>query len=65
MVLPKAIKGRMAPGMQVLVARRGKVVFQKSYGTHTYDADVKVSNTDLYDVADKDFVDFAQRHAAI
>jgi hypothetical protein len=34
-------------------------------GTHTYDADVKVSNTDLYDVADKDFVDFAQRHAAI
>jgi beta-glucosidase-like glycosyl hydrolase/CubicO group peptidase (beta-lactamase class C family) len=50
-IAQKAIKGRMAPGMQVLVARRGKVVFQKSYGTHTYDADVKVSNTDLYDVA--------------
>jgi beta-glucosidase-like glycosyl hydrolase/CubicO group peptidase (beta-lactamase class C family) len=50
-IAQKAINGRMAPGMQVLVARRGKVVFQKSYGTHTYNADVKVSNTDLYDVA--------------
>jgi hypothetical protein len=28
--IAQAIKGRMAPGMQVLVARRGKVVFQKS-----------------------------------
>jgi beta-glucosidase-like glycosyl hydrolase/CubicO group peptidase (beta-lactamase class C family) len=50
-IAQKAIKGRMAPGMQILVARKGKVVFQKSYGLHTYDGDTKVSNTDLYDVA--------------
>jgi beta-glucosidase-like glycosyl hydrolase/CubicO group peptidase (beta-lactamase class C family) len=50
-IAQKAINGRMAPGIQVLVARKGKVVFQKSYGSHTYDGDVKVSNTDLYDVA--------------
>jgi beta-glucosidase-like glycosyl hydrolase/CubicO group peptidase (beta-lactamase class C family) len=50
-IAQKAINGRMVPGMQVLVARKGKVVFQKSYGAHTYEGDVKVSNTDLYDVA--------------
>lgn len=37
--------------MQILVARKGSVVFQKSYGYQTYDNKVKVSNTDLYDVA--------------
>lgn len=50
-IAQKAINGRMAPGMQILVARKGKVVFQKSYGSHTYDGEAKVSNTDLYDVA--------------
>jgi len=29
-IAQKAINGRMAPGMQILVARKGKVVFQKS-----------------------------------
>jgi len=50
-IAQKAIDGKMAPGMQVLVARKGNVVFQKSYGYHTYNKEVKVSNTDLYDVA--------------
>ncbi|PRZ22869.1 glycoside hydrolase family 3 N-terminal domain-containing protein [Flavobacterium granuli] len=50
-IAQKAIDGRMAPGMQVLVARKGNVIFQKSYGHHSYDNTVKVSNSDLYDVA--------------
>lgn len=50
-IAKKAIDGKMTPGMQVLVARKGNVIFQKSYGYHTYANDVKVSNTDLYDVA--------------
>jgi beta-glucosidase-like glycosyl hydrolase/CubicO group peptidase (beta-lactamase class C family) len=50
-VAQKAIDGKMAPGMQVLVARKGTVVFQKSYGHHTYDSSVAVANSDLYDVA--------------
>lgn len=50
-VAQKAIDGKMAPGMQVLVARKGSVIFQKSYGNHTYDNGKKVTNTDLYDVA--------------
>jgi CubicO group peptidase (beta-lactamase class C family) len=47
----KAIDGKMTPGIQVLVARKGKVIYQKSYGFHTYENTVKVTNSDLYDVA--------------
>ncbi len=47
----KAIDGKMTPGIQILVARRGKVIFQKSYGYHTYDNQIKVQNSDIYDVA--------------
>jgi hypothetical protein len=47
----KAIDGKMAPGMQILVARKGKVIYQKSFGKQTYDGDVKVNNSYLYDVA--------------
>jgi len=47
----KAIEGKMTPGMQILVARKGKVIFQKAYGFHTYENKEKVLNTDLYDVA--------------
>ena len=51
-IAQKAIDGKMTPGMQVLVARKGKVIFQKSYGHLTYDDDgKKVINSDLYDVA--------------
>nr|WP_315207408.1 glycoside hydrolase family 3 N-terminal domain-containing protein [uncultured Flavobacterium sp.] len=50
-IAQKAIEGKMTPGMQVLVARKGNVIFQKSYGYHTYDNTTKVSNADLYDVA--------------
>ncbi len=47
----KAINGKMAPGIQILVARHGKVVFQKSYGYHTYERKIKTANNDLYDIA--------------
>lgn len=41
----------MAPGLQLLIARKGKVIFDKNYGYHTYDKKQKVKSTDLYDVA--------------
>ena len=50
-IAQKAIDGKMAPGMQVLVARKGSVIFQKSYGYQTYAKVKQVSNSDLYDVA--------------
>ena len=45
------IDSAMAPGMQVLVARHGKVVYRKSYGYFTYDEKKKVENTSIYDLA--------------
>jgi beta-glucosidase-like glycosyl hydrolase/CubicO group peptidase (beta-lactamase class C family) len=50
-VAQKAINGKMAPGMQILVARKGKVIYQKSFGYQTYEKNSKVTNTNLYDVA--------------
>jgi CubicO group peptidase (beta-lactamase class C family) len=42
----------MTPGAQILVARKGKVIYQKSFGTQTYEpASPKISNSDLYDIA--------------
>jgi beta-N-acetylhexosaminidase len=50
-IVQKAIKAKMTPGAQILVAKDGKIVYQKSFGAHTYDNKIKVKNTDLYDVA--------------
>ena len=47
----KAISAKMTPGIQVLVARKGKVIYQKSFGYHTYNTDLKVLDSDIYDVA--------------
>lgn len=50
-VAKKAIDAKMTPGIQLLVARRGKVIYQKSYGYQTYEKIDKVLNSTLYDVA--------------
>ncbi len=47
----QVIKKKMTPGLQVLVAREGIVVYQKSFGYHTNDSLLKVKNSDIYDVA--------------
>lgn len=47
----KAIDGKMTPGLQILVAKKGKVIYQKAFGYHTYDNLQKVLNTDVYDIA--------------
>ncbi|MDO3694723.1 glycoside hydrolase family 3 N-terminal domain-containing protein [Wenyingzhuangia sp. chi5] len=45
------ISEKMSPGLQVLVAKNNKVVFEKSYGYYTYDKHQKVNNNSLYDLA--------------
>lgn len=50
-IAKEVMKKKMAPGMQILVARSGKVIYQKSFGYHTNDTLKKVKNSDLYDVA--------------
>jgi len=39
------------PGCQVLVARHGKIVYQKSFGTFTYGLRDTVQNNSIYDIA--------------
>jgi len=39
------------PGCQVFVAKDGKVIYNKSFGHHTYDSLIAVKNTDIYDLA--------------
>ena len=46
-----AIINRMTPGIQLLVARKGKVVYDKTFGKHTYEGDEPVKPDDIYDVA--------------
>ncbi|AJR04171.1 glycoside hydrolase family 3 N-terminal domain-containing protein [Siansivirga zeaxanthinifaciens] len=47
----RAIDGMMTPGIQVVVARKGKVIYSKNFGKHTYEGDEKVAWDDIYDVA--------------
>ena len=46
-----AIMQKATPGCQILIAKQGKVFFQKSYGHHTYSKNRKVKNSDIYDLA--------------
>lgn len=50
-LVAEAIAARAIPGAQVLVAKDGKVIYQKAYGYHTYDNTRPVQLTDLYDLA--------------
>ncbi|MFD1095949.1 glycoside hydrolase family 3 N-terminal domain-containing protein [Salegentibacter chungangensis] len=50
-ILREAIDGKMAPGVQMLVARKGKVVFQRNVGYHTYEEKTPVTDTSVYDLA--------------
>ena len=45
------LRQAMMPGAQVLVARKGKVIFEKAYGYHTYNKKQQVKLDDVYDVA--------------
>jgi len=45
------IQKRAYPGAQILVAKEGKVIFNRTYGFHTYDEQLPVRGSDLYDLA--------------
>jgi len=47
----RVIDSAMTPGMQILVAKRGEIVYHKSFGHHTYEKKIKVENHHLYDLA--------------
>ena len=46
-----AIKKKMIPGAQILVAKNGDIIYNKSFGNKTYGSSNKVKWDDLYDLA--------------
>lgn len=50
-VAKEIIEKKMAPGMQILVARHGKVIYQKEFGNFTYENTNPVTRNTLYDFA--------------
>jgi CubicO group peptidase (beta-lactamase class C family) len=47
----KGIAEKAYPGCQVLVAKGGKVFYNKAFGYHTYDSTRAVKTSDVYDLA--------------
>lgn len=50
-IIEKAIENQAIPGCQLLVARKGKVIINKTYGNQVYKGRRPVYTTDLYDLA--------------
>ncbi len=50
-LVAQAMAQGATPGAQVLVAKDGKVIYQKAFGYHTYAQEQPVQITDLYDLA--------------
>lgn len=46
-----ALDSKMTPGLQVIVARKGKVIYERNAGYHTYDKTFPVTDTSVYDLA--------------
>ena len=50
-IVQRGLSVKAYPGAQLLVAKKGKIVFHKAYGYHTYDSLKQVKLDDLYDYA--------------
>lgn len=51
MVIQSAIDQKVFPGCQLLVARKGKIVYQKNYGKLSYEGSEPVKDNTVYDLA--------------
>ncbi len=50
-IVNNALVQKAFPGCNVLVAKDGKVIFQKAYGFHTYENRIPAALDDIYDLA--------------
>jgi len=50
-IIQAAINDKSTPGAQILVARKGKVIYKKNFGHQTYDEQKPISDQTLYDIA--------------
>ena len=46
-----AIDSMMAPGIQILVSRKGNIVYNKSFGYYTYDKVNRLENNHIFDLS--------------
>lgn len=47
----KAIQLQASPGCQILVAKDGKIIYNKSFGNNTYEESAPITNSSIYDLA--------------
>ncbi len=47
----KGIKNKAFPGCQLIVSKKGNVIYERAYGNHTYADTINVAPTDIYDIA--------------
>lgn len=50
-IVAEAIRTHATPGAVVLVAKDGKVIFEKAYGSHTYGGQYVTKASDIFDLA--------------
>jgi CubicO group peptidase (beta-lactamase class C family) len=50
-IMKAGIRQTAFPGAQLLVAKKGKIIFHEAYGFHTYDSVQAVALNDIYDLA--------------
>ena len=50
-IMKEAVLDQATPGAQVLVAKDGKIIFEKAYGHYTYDSLKPVTQETIYDIA--------------
>ena len=50
-IIDELIRKKGAPGAQLLVARHGKVIYNKTYGHHTFTKQQPVQSSHIYDLA--------------
>lgn len=50
-IVKEAIRKRATPGAVVMVLKDGQIVFDRAYGHHTYDKEVRTRSSDIFDVA--------------
>ena len=50
-IILEALDSAAFPGCQILLAKGGKIFYEESFGYHTYDKQIAVKNSDIYDLA--------------
>ena len=50
-IIEEGIREKAYPGAQVYIAKDGKVIYNRSFGYHTYENEIEVKSSDLYDLA--------------